>query len=189
MASIIFQRNDSHNVCRKVELFVIWYTLMGTCADTGAFIICYLMEVVKTTHKNVIGVGGTIMTIIMTLPTLFSTIFGSSRGSRGEAVWRKEERAMREGLRVWGNEPNKWANVVIIGSHLIIGTTIPSFSEQLRQFLHVLVTFTAFLPPHGANRAQWLWIISPPLSLTLLRILYLGAGTWHLISYWEVNGR
>ena len=39
------------------RLFHVWCVLTGTHADTGAFIICHMMEVAKTTHKNVIGVG------------------------------------------------------------------------------------------------------------------------------------
>jgi len=63
MANIIFGHNDSQNVHRKLELFLIWCALTGTHADTKAFIIRHLVEVVKTTHENVIGVGGTITAI------------------------------------------------------------------------------------------------------------------------------
>jgi len=58
MASIIFGRNDSHNVCNKAELFLIWCALIRTHRNTGAFIIRHLVEVAKTTHENVIGVWG-----------------------------------------------------------------------------------------------------------------------------------
>ena len=67
MANIIFKRNDSQNICRKAKLFLIWCTLTGTHADTGAFIIRHPMEVGKTTHENVIGVRGTITMIAQAL--------------------------------------------------------------------------------------------------------------------------
>jgi len=63
MANIIFGFNDGQNLCQKVNLFLIWCELMDTYVDTGAFIICHLVEVAKTTHKNVIGVLG-IVTLI-----------------------------------------------------------------------------------------------------------------------------
>jgi len=50
-----------------VELFIIWCALSGTSIDTGAFIICHLTEVVKTTHKNVLSIGGTVTAIAITL--------------------------------------------------------------------------------------------------------------------------
>jgi len=43
-----------------VKLFLICYALIGTHANTGAFMIHHLVEVGKTTYKSVIGVGGTI---------------------------------------------------------------------------------------------------------------------------------
>ena len=37
---------------------MIWCALTGTYADTGTFIIRYLMAVAKITHEDVIGMGG-----------------------------------------------------------------------------------------------------------------------------------
>jgi len=67
IANVIVGHNDSQNVCQKVELFLIWCALLGTHADTGAFLIHLLLEVAKTTYKNVIGVGGTITIIAQAL--------------------------------------------------------------------------------------------------------------------------
>ena len=66
-ANIIFGHNDSQNVSRKAELFLIWYTLTGTHADTKIFIIRHLLEVVNTIHKNEIGAGGIITAIAQAL--------------------------------------------------------------------------------------------------------------------------
>jgi len=80
MANIIFGRNDSQNVCRKAELFFICCALTGAYADTGVFIIHHLVEVAKTTHENIIGVGGTIIAVAQAL---------GHRGKFGslEGVW------------------------------------------------------------------------------------------------------
>jgi len=67
MANIILGRNDSQNLHKKVELFLIWCTLMGTHANTGAFVIHHLVEVGKTTHENAIGMGGTLIVITQAL--------------------------------------------------------------------------------------------------------------------------
>jgi len=67
MANIIFGRNDSQNVCRKAELFLICCAFNGAHADTSTFIIRHLVEVAKTTHENVIGVWGTITMIAQAL--------------------------------------------------------------------------------------------------------------------------
>ena len=63
MANIVFGRNDSLNMCRKGELFMLWCALSGTHVDIRAFILRHLTEVAKTTHENVISVGATITTI------------------------------------------------------------------------------------------------------------------------------
>jgi len=55
MAKIIHRHYDSHNVCRKAELFIIWYALNGEHIDTGACILHPIVKVVKTTYNNVIG--------------------------------------------------------------------------------------------------------------------------------------
>ena len=47
--------------------FFIWCALTGTHEYFNDFIICHLAEVAKTTHKNVIGVGGTIKVIVQAL--------------------------------------------------------------------------------------------------------------------------
>ena len=39
LANIVFGRNDSQNVCRKGELFLLWCALSGTHVDIGAFIL------------------------------------------------------------------------------------------------------------------------------------------------------
>jgi len=67
MANIIFWCNDSQNLCKKVELILIWCALTVTHANTRAFIIRHLLEVAKATHGNVIGVGGTITVIAQAL--------------------------------------------------------------------------------------------------------------------------
>ena len=67
MANIIYGRNDSQNVCRKGELFLLWCALFETHVDIGAFILRHLTEVAKTTHENVISVGATITTIAESL--------------------------------------------------------------------------------------------------------------------------
>ena len=48
MANIIFGRSDSQNVCRKGELFLLWYALFGTHVDIEAFILRHLTEVAKS---------------------------------------------------------------------------------------------------------------------------------------------
>ena len=58
MANIIFGHDDSQSMCRKVELFLLWCALTGTHVDIGVFIIRHLVEVAKTTYKNVIGMEG-----------------------------------------------------------------------------------------------------------------------------------
>ena len=57
LANIVFGRNDSQNVCRKRELFLLWCALFGTHVDIGAFILRHLTEAAKTTHENVKSVG------------------------------------------------------------------------------------------------------------------------------------
>jgi len=57
ITNVIFGRHDSQNMCRKAELFLIWCVLLGTRANTRAFIICHLLQVTKTIYENVIGVG------------------------------------------------------------------------------------------------------------------------------------
>ena len=67
MANVISRRNDSQNVCRKAELFLIWCALLSMHADPKAFIIRHLLEVAKTTYENVLGLGGTITVILQAL--------------------------------------------------------------------------------------------------------------------------
>ena len=62
-ANIVFGCNNNQNGYRKAELFIIWCALSGTPIDTGAFIIRLLEEVVRTSNRNVISVGGTITAI------------------------------------------------------------------------------------------------------------------------------
>jgi len=63
MASIIFGYHDRYNVWKKAKLFIIWCVLDEKYVNTGAFIIHHLVEVVKTTCKSIIGVGGTLIVI------------------------------------------------------------------------------------------------------------------------------
>ena len=67
MTNIVFGRNDSQNVCRKGELFLLWCALSGTHVDIGAFILRHLTKVAKTTYENVISVGASITAIAKSL--------------------------------------------------------------------------------------------------------------------------
>jgi len=67
MVDIIFGHNDSQNFCMKAKLFLTWCALIGTRADTKAFIIRHLVEMAKTLHENVIGVEGTNTAIVQAL--------------------------------------------------------------------------------------------------------------------------
>jgi len=58
-----FRHHDNQNISRKEALFIIWCALNGNHVDMGAFIICHLMEVAKTTSSNIIGGGCTITAI------------------------------------------------------------------------------------------------------------------------------
>jgi len=73
---VIFGGKDSQNVCRKVELFLIWCVLSSTHVDIRAFIICRLLEVSMITREKLIGVGGTITTTAQALSNngKFSTL-------------------------------------------------------------------------------------------------------------------
>jgi len=59
MANVIFGHNHSQNVCRKAELF-LWfgvpYRVRMRIQEPLLFV--NLLEVAKTIHENVIGVGG-----------------------------------------------------------------------------------------------------------------------------------
>jgi len=57
MVNMVFGCHDSQNMCQKGLLIIILCTLNDKHVNTSAFALCHLVEVVKTTHNNVIDGG------------------------------------------------------------------------------------------------------------------------------------